>query len=167
MADDYFACRLLMLPPDTNPHGPLSAVVDAGTFREPRVAVRMLGSLLAAFVVAFLLQRTCYLVRVDVPRYLVAVGITVVTLLANGSVTLLIALAVTNAGAARGWTECGTGTVISCLALPTNSLLGAALYRQFLKVRFGKAILVWLLQVLLLAAIVLIPRGVIYLLTGH
>jgi len=128
---------------------------------DPVAILLGLGLLVLAVVIvlsigAILLRAACSICRVESPSFLMALLVTLAVGIVNGIVGFGIGFGVVLAGAGAGadvQTLQALQALSSCASLPINMVISAALYAAMLKTSFGKGILIWLCQLVVLAII--------------
>lgn len=117
------------------------------------------GLFVALLIMAVVLRAACYCVGVKEPDYLPAMGITFLVGLCVGVFNFLVESAVGESAGAGGrkQTEPLVRAALALIPLGINTVVAGYFYALFLhKCTFAKGILIYLLQLVILIAIVMV-----------
>lgn len=132
----------------------------------------LIGLFVALLIMAVVLRAACYCVGVKEPELFPAMGVVFLVALCAGFINFVVGFVIgaTLAGGGQKVDTPGIKALLHLIGLGVNTLVAAGFYSSFLKnCTFGKGALIYLLQLVIIIAIVLavaIPLGLLSAIVG-
>lgn len=124
----------------------------------------LIGLALGILIGAVLLRAGCHFARVQVPEFGKACGIVVIVMIANWVVNFALGFAIGLAvGASGGELDSAMLLSIQGLGIVVSFFIASLIYKAMIPTEtFGRAALVWLIQVLIALAIALVVVAIVF-----